>query len=72
MSNNKFFHSDMYDLIYNIKLSIIDFLIQFDKKYLNYRFDSFLVKKSMKLSQNVLREDIKPYHKKGNNINGQW
>lgn len=59
MSNNKFFHSDMYDLIYNIKLSIIDFLIQFDKKYLNYRFDSFLVKKSIKLSKSVLREDIK-------------
>ena len=61
----------MYDLIYNIKLSIIDFLIQFDKKYLNYKFNSFLVKKSIKLSQNVLREDIKLYHKKGNNINGQ-
>lgn len=64
------FCSNLFDIIYRTKLSILDFLIQFDKKYLNYRFDRFLIKRSIQLSQKVLREDIKPYHKGGVNFNG--
>lgn len=54
----KIFRFNIYHLLYNTELSILDYLIWFDTKYLNYKFDVLLIRASIKLSHNVLREDI--------------
>lgn len=46
--------------MYNQKLKLLGWLIQFDKKYLNYKFDSILIRKAIELNQLVFREYKKP------------
>lgn len=54
----RIFLFNIHHLLYNTELNILDYLIRFDTKYLNYKFDALLIRASIKLSQNVLREDI--------------
>lgn len=51
--------SRILDLTYDLQLYILNQLIQFDKKYLNYKFDKILVERIIKVGRTVLREHIK-------------
>ena len=51
--------SRILDLSYDLQLYILNQLIQYDKKYLNYKFDKILVERIIKIGRTVLREDIK-------------